>query len=143
MLDIEWQAVGKWAITAVPAVVALLGFLRGPGALRSKLRHDIEMLEKLPKDSDPYKKLLVYIDAQVARFARIETESSRDVQGFVVGLVLSALIWGAALWLWTLGAWYWRAGAVVVACVALAGMSVTFDSAQKVPRGEDGKPIKA
>lgn len=139
----DWQSFGRLALGALPALVALVGVLSGPGALRSKLRHDIEMLEKLPKDSSAHRRLLQYIDAQVERFANLETESSRDWNGLVGGFVSAVVLWAGFLYLIPMDTWWsWILG-VLVGLFALVAMILIFESAAKVPRNPKGVRIKA
>ena len=139
----DWQSVGRWAIAVVPAAVALVGVLQGPGALRSRLRHDIEMLEKLPKDSAAHAKLLGYIDAQMERFAKVETDSRRDWNGLIGGTVASVVLGVAFMGLGAYDTWWSLMLRVLAVLSGLTALIVVFESAGKVPRNEKGHRIRA
>lgn len=54
-IDLDWQSVAQIAGAIVTTGVALAGFITGPGALRNRLKSDIELLGGLPVESAAYK----------------------------------------------------------------------------------------
>jgi len=142
-MDFDYQSLGRVLLGALPAVVAVIGLYRGPGTLRANLRHDIEMLEKLPEGSDARTKMLAFVDSQVERFAKLETEASRDRIGFSIGLFMSVGFGALGLWCATQGGFWWMFGAVWAWSGSLLSLGLLFDSAQRVPRDEKGTKITA
>lgn len=134
-------AIGRLLAASLPALVTILGLLRGPGAIRTRLRHDVELLEKFPPDSEARRKFEVYLSEQVDHFAKYETASKRDVQGLVIAGVLVVGFGALALWLFTLEDWWWWILAASIAIFALAGLATMYESAQKIPRDDKGKPL--
>lgn len=141
LLSADWATIGKVAVGVVPAAVTLAGLSRGPGAMRSRLKHDVELLEKLPPESEARTKYEAYLAIQVDRFAKLETESSRDIQGLVISGIMVVIFGAAALVLFSLDGWWWWIGGVVIAIFSLAGLSSMFDDAQRVPRDAKGKRV--
>jgi hypothetical protein len=140
-LDIDWATAWRAALGALPVIVTLAGLARGPGAVRSRLKHDVELLEKLPEGTAARESYEKYLETQVNRLAKLETESSRDLQGLVISVVLVVAIGGFGLWLMTLDHWVGWVIGVAAIVFAAAGLGSVFDDAQKVPRDEKGKRI--
>lgn len=121
--------------------MALVGATRGPGALRSRLRHDAELLDKLPEGSEAHKTLLDHLNDQLERIAKSESEGKRDIYGSVLGgFVAIGFAW-LTVFLYTQDDWWWRVFSPVTAFLAVFGLSYIFDRIQKVPRDEKNNPI--
>lgn len=135
----DLETIGRVAIGLVPAVVALVGYMRGPSQLRATLRHDVEMLEKLPTGSAPHKLLLSSIERQLKRIDLLDTEASRDVQGAVISALMIIGLGYLALWLIGNGEWWGIGLATVTGILVGAGIGSMFDDLQRVPRDEKGK----
>lgn len=139
--DLDWTAAGRVLAGVVPVVIALVGLSRGPGAVRARLRHDIELLDKLPAGSPAYQRLESYLDGQVERFTKLETESSRDVQGAIISFVLVLAFAFTGVWLVSLGAWWQAVPGLVSLLFAAVGTGETYKAVQRVPRDEAKKPL--
>lgn len=137
-MNIEWQDIARVAVGAVPAVVAVVGLTRGPGSLRSTLNHDIAALKDLPPDSAAHGRLLLLIEREVDRLAKWETESTRDISGVILGVILTVALGALGLALLGYDGWYWHLAAVPVFFVAAVGLYGMFESIQRVPRNEKG-----
>lgn len=146
--DVDWGVIAKVLGGLIPLVVSLIGFARGPGALRSRLKHDAEVLEKIPAESSAHAGLLQLIEVQVDRIAKLETEASRNWNTFVGALVAAPVcFWGAAA-IAASGPWLGAGGVilrvVLAAAVGFVGVACLygiFESAQRVPRDENGDRI--
>lgn len=136
----DLTTIGRVLVGAVPAVVTLVGLTRGPGAMRSRLKHDVEVLEKLPAGTEARTRYEAYLAIQVERFAKLETESRRDIQGLVIAGFLVVGVGAIALYCFALEGWWWWICGVVLSVFAIAGLSTMFEAAQRVPRNEKGKP---
>lgn len=137
---LNWETLGKAVLAGVPVLVTVVGILRGPGALRQRLRHDVELLEKLPEDSEARNRLLTLLDKEIEQLVLVDTEGKRDWTGFGTSLVLVVALGGLGLWLWGLDAALWRALALIPWLFALVGLTSILESLQKIPRDEKGKP---
>ncbi|KAA1426466.1 hypothetical protein [Nocardioides antri] len=139
--NIDWRMVGQVLATAAPLAVAALGASRGPGALRSRLRHDVDMLDKLPEGTAARASMLGYLDEQISRIRKLDAEATRDVTASVLGAVLALVfIWGA-IWLIDREDWWWQIMAAGPAVLALAALIYLFEAVQRVPRDDKGHPI--
>jgi hypothetical protein len=125
----------------VPAVVAAVGLARGPGSMRSRLRHDVQMLSELPPDSPAHKTLLAHVGDRIEHLAKFETEATRSWDSFVIALFISVGFGALALWLFTSDRWYWWLSGVPMAVIALATLTIMFEAAQRVPRDPKGKRL--
>ena len=139
-VTIDWELVGRVVVGGLPVAVTLLGLLRGPGALRSTLKHDLALLEQLPETSPARGTWLKHIEMQVERIRLLDSEGKRSWQDFGIALGLVVALLAGTVWLWGLSAWWQLAIAGVLAIFALAGMSTMFEALQRVPRDEKGKP---
>lgn len=140
-MDINWADVGRVIGTLAPAAVALLGAFRGPGALRSRLRHDADLLEKLPEGSAAHGTLLAHLNDQLERIAKTESEGKRDTSGAAVGGFVAVLFAWLTVFLYTQDDWWWRALSAIAAFLAVFGLAYLFERIQKVPRDEKDNPI--
>ncbi|MGL4173998.1 MAG: hypothetical protein ACRCTR_08005 [Actinomycetota bacterium] len=140
-MNFDLETAARVLAVLVPASVTLAGIIRGPGALRSRLRHDVELVEKLPEDSVARKMLLESIASQVDRVTKLETESSRDWEGTIIGTILVVIFLGLAVWLGGLGTWWAWVLAVLTGVFGLAGLAHVSETAQRVPRDEKGNKI--
>lgn len=130
-----WEQVAKVAIAAVPAGTAALGIARGAGGLRNRLKHDVELLEKLPDESEAKEALLSSVARQIKRIERAEQDSSRDVPMLVLALVTAPLLGYLTLWLIQRGHWWTAILAVPTGVLGLVFVYGIFDSAENAPRG--------
>lgn len=140
-MDFDWVGIARAASTALPAIAALAGLSRGPGRLRANLKHDAEILAKLPPDSSAYAALLRLVEAQVARMAKLETEATRHWSMFVVALLVTPLLGWLTIWLVQTATWWSILLAAPVGLLAIVFVYGIFETAQKVPRDSKGKRI--
>ena len=149
-INFDWQSAAQIAGAAVTAGVALAGFITGPGALRNRLKGDIELLGGIPAESAAYESLLGHIEHQVKTIETLDKSASRDASGAVIGALLAiGLGWlGFFLfetdgepWGWPIWAWVWTGLGVFSLICAAACLSNMFDALQRVPRDENDKPI--
>lgn len=137
----DWETLAKTLAALVPAVVALVGLTRGPGSLRARLKHDAEILEKLPPSSSAHKRLLGLLDTQIERVAKLETDASRHWPSFVGALLTAPALGYATVWLFQRGTWWGVAAAIPVGLLTTVLIYGVFESAQRVPRDKAGKRI--
>lgn len=110
--------------------------------MRSRLRHDVDLLEKLPTDSPSRGALLEHVSLQVVRLCSLESpESRRDWSSFGFALVTAPLLLSLTVTLVQGGAWWQFALAPVTAVVGIACFYGIFESAQRVPRNAKGKRL--
>ena len=140
-MDISWTDAAKTLPAVVPAAATIIGLGRGPGALRSRLRHDVELVEKLPADSTAQRKMLSHIESQIDRISKLETEASRDVQSLVLALIFAPTLGILTLYLADRDHWLAWAAAVFSGLLALVFVYGIFESAQRVPRDQKGHRI--
>jgi len=140
-VNFEPDAIARILAVSAPALVALAGALRGPGALRSRLRHDIELLNSLPTDSAAHTNLLQHIEHQLLNLSKLETEGKRDWQGLIISAVLVLAFAAGAYWfIDRLTWWGWVTGGTL-ALFALVGLGEVFGRAQRVPRDNKGNKL--
>lgn len=140
-MDIDVLQIGQVAAGAVTAATALAGILTGPGALRSRLRNDIALLEQLPPGSPAHDRLLEHIDYQVGHIAELDRNASRDIQGAIISGIMIVLFGVLGFWLLNLDDWWWRVAGGIILVFPLAGLSSMYDDLQRVPRDAKGKRV--
>lgn len=138
-MDLNWDVIGKAVAGAIPIVAAIVGFFRGPGVLRSRLNHDVDLLQRLPPGSPPHDHLLEKIDRQLRTIESIDREASRDVSSAVIAFLLIVGLTFASVWLWAIQVWWGYLLAIGIAIFALAGIASMIDSLELVPRDEKGR----
>lgn len=129
------------AAVTITASVTLAGFFSGPGALRNRLKGDIELLEKLPPESTAHSTLLANIDDQLKVIQKLDRTASRDGQGAIIGAILVVAFGWLGFYLLRLNDWWWQMGGAVTLIFAAAGLAVVFEDLQRVPRDKDNKRI--
>lgn len=125
----------------VTAGVTLVGFFSGPGALRNRLKNDIDLLEKLPPGSAAHETLLAHIDDQLTAIRSLDQTASRDGQGAVIGGLLVIGFGWLGFYLIGLDDWWWDLTGALVLIFAAAGLTSVYDDIQRVPRDPKGKRI--
>lgn len=139
--NIEWVDVGKVLVGLLPTLTVLAGVIRGPGVFRSRLKHDVELLEKIPTGTRARSLFEDYLAAQVERFADFETKAERHWPNVLIGAPFTLVVLGLTVFLLSRDDWWWWAVATVPFAVALAALVVVYEAALRVPRDEDKKPL--
>jgi hypothetical protein len=137
----EWETVARVIGVLVPAAAAILGFTRGPNALRSRLKHDAETLDKLPKDSEAHRALLEHVNAQVRDLRRYETVATRHWPSFIGALILAPLSGYATVWLLQRATWGGFVGAFLCGFLTITLAYGIFEAGKSVPRDAKGKRL--
>lgn len=132
-------------LKAIPVLITLTTFLltlsRGPGVLRSRLKHDVELVEKLP-DSPARDVLLDFVHEQAKALTKYELEASRHWNLFVSSLFIAPSLGYFTVWLISEQSGWWTVPAAAVAGVAtLLFVYGIFETGQRVPRDKDGKRL--
>lgn len=140
-MDFNLQQIAQLAIGGVPALVALIGFFRGPSSSRRALAQNVKLYESLPEKNGGRDVLDDWIHQQVVHLRNFEADAVRDVGGSVVSFILTLVLGGLAYWMVDLGTWwsYTLAGMFVLFCIA--GIAEMFDRIQLARRDQDGKRI--
>lgn len=140
-MDVSWVDAAKTLPAVVPAVATVVGLGRGPGALRSRLKHDVDLVEKLPDGSGAQEKLLTHIEGQITRISKLETDATRDWSSFVLAIVSAPSL--GVLTIYLAGREHWLAwiAAVFSGLLALVFVYGIFESAQRVPRDKKGHRV--
>jgi len=133
------------ALKAIPVLVTLATFLvtlsRGPGALRSRLKHDVELVEKLP-DSLARAVLLDFVHEEAKALTKYELEASRQWPLFVFSLMVAPSLGYLTVWLIRdQNGWWTVPAAAVAGVVTLLFVYGIFETGQRVPRDKDGKRL--
>ena len=134
------------ALKALPALVPLVTVLitlgRGPGALRDRIKHDVELVEKLP-DSRARDGMLDLVEREVRDLNRFDATASRDLPMFGLSLVSAPLLGYLTLWLIRdQHGWWTVPTAVVSGLLALLFVYGIFETGQRVPRDKGGKRLE-
>lgn len=134
------DSVSASLLALVTAGTALLGFLGVPGRRRSQLRHDIDMLDKLPKDSDAYRLMLTRITRQISRLEG-PLHGRRNWPTFVLALVFAPGSGLLMIYLWNFGSWWSYLLAIPAGLLTVVFLYGIFESGQKVPRDGKGRRL--
>lgn len=139
MAVVDWESLARLVPAIAPVAVAALGATRGPGALRTAIRHDAETLKTLPADSQSAKALKSFPAGQIERLARASSEDvTRNVPMLVVAFLATPLLGWGAIALYQRGG-MWVALAILMGMLAMLFLHGIFETAQKVPRDGKGK----
>jgi hypothetical protein len=133
------------ALRALPALVPLITLLvtlvRGPGALRSRIKHDIELLVQLPESAPARDALLSIINSDIETLGAYHT-AKRDWSMFVVAIICAPLLGYLAVWLVVEQDGWWTVPvAFVSGLFAVIFVYGIFEAGERVPRDEHGKRI--
>lgn len=139
----EWETAVRVALGAVPALATVAGLLQGPGARRTRLKRDVELLGNLPAESAAHRSMLQWIDSQINELKTFETNASRDWTGLGIAVVLSVVFGYLTYFLLARGEWWEILLATVSGVLTAAMVFMTFDSAQLARRNEKGNRIPA
>lgn len=123
----------------IALVAALLASSRGPGVIRSRLKHDAEVLEKLP-ESRARNDLIELLRDEIAVLRRYD-QGRRDIPMMVVALLATPLLGYLTIWLAQLGKWWSIGLAIPFGLLALVFAYGIFETAQRVPRDSKGKRL--
>jgi amino acid transporter len=137
-----WETTARIAAVLVPLAAALIGVAQGPGRLRARLKTDVEILEKLPENSDARELMLELVDAKTRQLRELELVRSRDPIGTVVGVVGTAGLGWLTVWLAQRDAAWGSILAFVTGVLALFFTIGIFISARRVPRDPKGRERK-
>jgi hypothetical protein len=132
-VDINWDIATRVLAAVIPLVTAAIALARGPGAIRSRLKHDSEILEKLPAESDARKGLLEVI-ADDVRALREYQAATRNWPMFGFAIVTAAATVYATIWLIARGEWWSLLLALPVGFLATVLIYGTFESAVRKKR---------
>lgn len=105
---------------------------------RSRIRDDIEILDRLPAESPAADPLRAHIERSVLRLVESERTHRRDSGG----LILTAFFAAATAWAVraaVTGSDWWFIAVVGLGLFTIAGFATSFP---KVPRDERGREIK-
>jgi hypothetical protein len=138
---VDVEQVGRIIATVAPVAAALLANARGPGVQRARVRHDAELLEKLPADSSAREALLEHIEHQVRAITETERNGSRDPAMLAFALFVTPPLGYLAIWLFQRGTWWGILGGGLSATLAALFVYGIFETAAKVPRDAKGKRI--
>lgn len=138
MAGFDWVALANAAVPVVTALVAVVGVGRGPGRTRAALKHDVEILEKLPAGA-AREEMLEIVTAKVHRVAELEAgAATRDLPIVWYSIVGAPAFGWLTIWLLQQREWWSLALALVSGFAAFAFIWGLFDSIQRVPRDEYG-----
>lgn len=82
------------------SAAAIAGFVVEPGRLRNRLKHDVELLSQLPRNSKAHSDLVELVEAEIIRLHRTDIDGRREMPMFIVALVATPLTGWFAIWLW-------------------------------------------
>lgn len=136
-MTVEWD----WVLKSVPVVATVLTAVvsasKGPGALRSRLKHDVELIEKVP-ESDARTALLDLVQSEIHALRRWEVDARRDWTSFVFALICAPSFGFLTIWLVQQDDW-WSWLSVLTGTLSLVLLYGIFESAQRVPRDKKGR----
>lgn len=127
--SVNWDTVGKALPALATALVALLGNIKGSKSLREDILQDVEILEKLPNESEPRQAMLDYLTVQIGRL-HSEVHFRRELPLLVFSMAATPSLAWAAIWLWQLNQWWAFPISILSWAVALLFLFGVFDSAQ-------------
>jgi hypothetical protein len=139
----DWGSVGEVAVATIGALAAglkLMDTRQATSRRRRRLMRDLDLLERLPADSDARQRLEAMIHQAVLDLVSDETEKRRDWTGIVLA---TAFLLGAG---WA-GFQYWAhngSGWWLVLLVVLGVFGLVGVAQDAVPRRRDagGRPIR-
>lgn len=119
---------------------ALVTVARGSGVLRTRLRHDVEIVKDLP-DSSARASLLTHINNEIAALVAYD-KARRDLPMLIVALALAPTFGYLASWLILVkGEWWALALGVVCAVASVVFLYGIFEAGERVPRDTDRNRI--
>lgn len=121
---------------AVPALTAIATAMRGPGALRSKVLRDAEIVAKLP-DSQARTTMLELLDTETTRLKAYNTATGRYWTRLTSFVLATAGFGYLTAWLVTQSHW-WSWFAIATGFVGLNFLIAVFESARRVPKDPTG-----
>jgi len=141
LLAVEGKTIAAVIGGAATVAAALLTLAREWSARRGRrsvIQQDLEILRALPESSGVRTELQAHIEQSILGFIEGERRNSRDMQGTVIALVLTA----GAFWLVMLALddhWYlWPLGVFV----GLLGVVGFFESVKSRPRDARGVKLR-
>jgi hypothetical protein len=135
----DWADVAAKTLPAVvPLITALFAATRGPNVIRSRIKHDAEVVEKLP-DSEARTELLDLLRDEVDEL-RLYNQGRRNLPTLAMAFVAALATGYLTVWLARQGAW-WELLAIPSGFLTVVLVYGVFESAQRVPRDEKGKRL--
>src|SRR4051794_33180264 len=98
------EAIAKALPAVVPLGTALFAATRGPSVLRSRIKHDAEVVEKLP-DSEARTALLDLVKDEVEQL-RLDGQGSRNLSTLVMAFIGALGTGYLTVWLVSRGTWW-------------------------------------
>lgn len=117
---------------AVPALTAIAAAVRGPGALRSKILRDAEIVAKLP-ESQARETMLELLHVETTRLKAYQTGTARYWTKLTSFVLATAGFGYLTAWLVTRPHW-WSWFAIATGYVGLNFLIAVFQSARRVPK---------
>lgn len=139
-MDVHWESMARGIGLAIPPLVAIAGYFRGPKGRRARIDNNLDLMLRLPEESNARAVMSEWIDNQVASLRNFESEAKRDLQGMVISALLTVAFGALAWWLISLGHWWWYLLSVVPGVFVPVGLASTFNDAQLAKR--DGKGVR-
>lgn len=136
--SVDWEtAIGLGGAVALAALTLAREWATTRSA-RSRIRDDIEILDKLPAESPAADALRAHIERAILRLVESDQTHRRDPSG----LILTAFFVAATAWTVraaATGSDWWFLAVFGLGLFAIAGFATSFP---KVPRDESGREIK-
>ena len=134
----NWNAVLTAAFAAIVGLTALIRDWTATQGLRTRIKQEMELLDRLPDSSSMRDELAAHIDRGIAQLVGQEQEERRDPGGIVLALFL------AAFTTWTIvrgvdGTDLWFVATAILGLLTIAGFAI---SVPKVRRDERGRALK-
>lgn len=138
---VSWEVFGQAMVAILTIGAAFVQFRRSTSYPRENLRHDLEILAKLPRDSEARAKLAGHIEDAVIRSLDVEDDKRRDPTGIALGVIFIVGGSAAAYYgfqtetFWRLALW------VLAALLLLLGIPGFVQDVTKRKRDAAGRPI--
>jgi hypothetical protein len=142
---VDWGPVAAAAFPALGVVLAAL-IRQGPefsDTARRRLRQDVEIAEKLPKESAAYGEMLSIIEEDVAALRNAEARGRRDIPWVISAAVGAGFFGWMTLLLVQQDSWWLRVAAVVPVFLVIVFMYGAFESWGRAPRDRDGLRVES
>ena len=139
----DWGPVVVAGITGIAAVAKVVLDRSHVGGTRSRIRRDLDLLERMP-DGDAKIALGDFIDRRVLALVEDEQTKSRDASGIVLAVLFLALAaWMSAQALSSDGFSTWWVFAVPLGLLGFVGLSQDAIPRERDERGRPRRSTKA
>lgn len=105
------------------------------------IKKDLDLLERLPKDSSEKEALLRYIDKRIKGYIIKSTTHRRNASEITIGIIFLPLGIYLSWFFLSLGSW-WTIGLLVSGFLLLIGIYGIATGTRKIERDEKGNAIK-